>query len=1008
MLKRLISVVLCLIVIISAQNICVFAAPSVKPIPTENGFLYIEAEDTWTNNLSVRIDKDDKKFFGGAAVGFQVENKTTPSAKEDPDILLQFKADIDGSYQIWMRHYADTINASGQNGFVSYNYAPWTTLNYTATPTEAQWMQVTTMDLKAGDVYTLRIRKRQIYHIAIDTFVVNCDPYFKPTDLVPKPLKENEGVPGSEKIDNAIVLCTNSPNALVNGVRKRIDEENSQLTPFIKNGVTLVPVRFIAEKLGAAVEYAAADNTVSIMHSDNEVKYKLNSNIAYINGEEKELEAEAFIEDGRTFVPLRSTAEAFGKKVFWDGKGLIILSDTENIYADDGSDGELIDRLIAEVAYERPDAEQILKDFSTNVGEGEHPRIMIDKESVERIKGEIHTDETAKWFYDVLKEATDLTLDLTEVLKFIEDNKENGLPAGNGTCALYTTRIRDFSFMWQITGEEKYAEAAYIIMDNMAELKNWRPGEFLICSETMTAMAIGYDWCYDYLKSIDGALEKIETAIYEKGVRAGVTAYEGTTEDVIDGNVFSRSGWRTANTNWNHISNAGCGIAAIALIDRYPEECSQLISDTIHSIELGNENYYPDGGYLEGPSYWAYGTNYLSYYMMALDNAMGTTYGILAEPGIAQTCYYRPYVTGLADNPSAPGIKRQWNYHDSGTGLISSGMYMWYADKLKDPNLAGLRYHEVKNIKDANLSNTLYGYETATPFDLIYYDKDNFNINVELPLDRYFKGIETVFMRSDWNDSDAIYTGLHAGKNNVNHSQMDTGNFIIEARGIRWAHDLGMGNYQLPQYFWRGQWSGRYNYYRSRAESHNTIVINPQSGADQLYNSDSPIVKYESTENGAIAIADMFSAYGSTRVKELHRGLMFTNNRTAIIVQDEVVMRNPSEYYWFMTTMKDNKITISKDGRSAVLKNGENRMHVQIVSENKNAKFTVMEAERLPSSPEKHALERDNGAFHKLTIHLADVESLNLAVVFQLMEPEDKEADYKYEYTLLNDWKLSE
>ena len=83
-------------------------------------------------------------------------------------------------------------------------------------------------------------------------------------------------------------------------------------------------------------------------------------------------------------------------------------------------------------------------------------------------------------------------------------------------------------------------------------------------------------------------------------------------------------------------------------------------------------------------------------------------------------------------------------------------------------------------------------------------------------------------------------------------------------------------------------------------------------------------------------------------------------------------------------------------------------MHVQIVSENKNAKFTVMEAERLPSSPEKHALERDNGAFHKLTIHLADVESLNLAVVFQLMEPEDKEADYKYEYTLLNDWKLSE
>lgn len=983
------------------------AAPTISPIDTKNGFLYIEAEDTWTNNLTTYNDENRDKYMGGKAVMFNVENKTTPGKKEDPDIYLQFRADIAGTYQIWIRHYAETINSSGQNSFVSYNKDPWTVLNFTATPDEAKWLQVTTKDMVPGEVYDFRIRGRQKYHIAIDTIVVNCNPFFKPTDLVPQPLENGKRIPGAEKTDEAIVLCANSPNALVNGIRKRIDD-NSKLTPFIKNDTTFVPIRFIAENFGADVWYDNKDDSVNIKYDEQEIQYKINSDISYVNGKEKKLSAMPFVEEGRTFIPLRATAEAFGKKVFWDNKGLIILSETENIYNTDGTDDEIIDSLIAEVAYERPSAAQVLEDYNKNIKPGEHPHIIADEKAFEKIKYDIENDEIAKWFFDVLKESTDKTLDLTDVLKFIEDNKANGLPASNTNCALYTARLRDFSFLWQITGDKKYAKAAYEIMDNMAEVKNWRPGEFLVCSETMTAMAIAYDWCYDYLKTIDGALEKIETALYEKGVMAGVTAYQGTTEDVLDGNVFARSGWRHANTNWNHIPNSGCGIAAIALMDKYPEECSQLVSDTIYSIELANENYYPDGGYLEGPSYWAYGTNYLSYYMMALDLTQGTTYGILSEPGLAQTCYYRPYVTGLADNPSAPGIKRQWNYHDSGTGLISSGMYMWYADKLKDPNLAGLRYYEVKNVKDSNISHTLYGYESATPFDLLYYNKDNINLEISLPLDRYFKGIETVFMRSDWNDPNAIYTGLHAGRNDVNHGQMDTGNFIIEANGIRWAHDLGMGNYELPQYFWRGQWSGRYNYYRSRAESHNTIVVNPQSGADQIYNSNSPIVRYDSKENGAYAVADIFPAYGSTRFKEAHRGLMFTDNRTAIVVQDELVMSNPSEFYWFMTTMKNNVITVSKDGRSAILKNGDSRMHVQIVCDNPDAKFTVMEAVKLPSSPERHPLERDNSAFQKLTIHLPEVEKLNLAVVFQLIEPEAKTPDYEYQYTNMSEWTLGE
>jgi hypothetical protein len=48
-------------------------------------------------------------------------------------------------------------------------------------------------------------------------------------------------------------------------------------------------------------------------------------------------------------------------------------------------------------------------------------------------------------------------------------------------------------------------------------------------------------------------------------------------------------------------------------------------------------------------------------------------------------------------------------------------------------------------------------------------------------------------------------------------------------RGVRWFVDLGADNYNLPGYFGGQRW----NYYRMRAESHNTLVLNPTDQPDQ-------------------------------------------------------------------------------------------------------------------------------------------------------------------------------
>ncbi len=661
-------------------------------------------------------------------------------------------------------------------------------------------------------------------------------------------------------------------------------------------------------------------------------------------------------------------------------------------------DGQSIKREfeITENNFTRPDSMKILSDYKKYNPDNCHPRLIADKKIFERIKRELKDDEKLKYMFERLSEEVTLTLDLTDVLNFTEKCKKEGFPAGNWYCPAYKKRLRDFSFMWQITGDKKYAKAAYEIMDNLADTKDWHPGEFLVCAEIMTHVALAYDWCYDYLKTIDGAVKKIETAIFEKGIMAGVTAFEGICDS-----AWGRRGWIDADSNWNQISNSGCGFASLALMDVYPSECSSLLKNVLLSIEKSFFAYASDGGYHEGPSYWAYGTNYVSYFIMALDSTLGTNYGLFDVPGFSETCYYKPYVMGTSINPDEPNAKMHWNYHDSGTGLISSEMFMWFSHKTKDPHLATMRYNEIQDTYNNGVSRNFFAFETATPYDFIYYDKESIKESVELPLDKYFKGLEMVFMRSDWKNPDAIYTGLHAGLNNFNHCQLDSGNFVIDAKGIRWITELGMGNYALPGYFQPKASDPRWRYYSTRAESHNTLIVNPGKTPDQVVDSFTPVIKYESKPYGCIACVDMCEANGKDKVKKALRGLQLTNNRKTVVVQDEIVAVEPSEIYWFAHITKDISIECSADGKKAVLSKNGYKLNVEIICSESDAKFEIMPAVKLPSSEPMHELESKNENYYKLAIHLANVSALNMAVIFQF-----EEDAFKYEMTPIDEWKI--
>ena len=111
-----------------------------------------------------------------------------------------------------------------------------------------------------------------------------------------------------------VKLTIGSTTAYVNGEAKTLD-----VAPVIENSRTLMPLRFIAEAMGATVEWDGATSTATLTEGETKVVITLGSTTAYVNGTAKTLDAPAESRNGRTLLPVRFIAESFGAEVAWDG-----------------------------------------------------------------------------------------------------------------------------------------------------------------------------------------------------------------------------------------------------------------------------------------------------------------------------------------------------------------------------------------------------------------------------------------------------------------------------------------------------------------------------------------------------------------------------------------------------------------------------------------------------------------------------------------------------------------
>jgi hypothetical protein len=117
---------------------------------------------------------------------------------------------------------------------------------------------------------------------------------------------------------------TSSPQKIVLRIGSLLaDVDNTLATldaaPVISNEVTLVPLRFLSQQLGAVAQYDSAKNCVDVKYGDKEMTLWINSRLARVDGQYTTIQAPAALVNNRLLVPIRFISEHFGCQVNWDG-----------------------------------------------------------------------------------------------------------------------------------------------------------------------------------------------------------------------------------------------------------------------------------------------------------------------------------------------------------------------------------------------------------------------------------------------------------------------------------------------------------------------------------------------------------------------------------------------------------------------------------------------------------------------------------------------------------------
>lgn len=758
----------------------------------------------------------------------------------------------------------------------------------------------------------------------------------------------------------------NGSRAIVDGVLINNNYDNDKATVYRKNGEYWLPLVVFGARYDSAALYQAKTHSLQMALNGRKYQFKGGKNSVNIDGQDTALDFTVASKGGALFAPAHYIKTLLGySEEYLDEMGMIYLS--KEPYEFKSFPGRL--NIMFETLFLRPNGAEIAARIKEHFKGDVHPRIMLTQADFDRLKSMIGEDETYTSYYNYM-----LMRYGTESNEFKKEPVKYDIYDGVRLLEISRTarnRIIPWALLYKLTGQVAYVTRIWEEVEALINFPDWHPEHYLDTAEILYPMAIAFDWLYDAWspEQRDIMAEKVVTF----GLNSGLDRYEGRIR-------------KWGNDNWNGVCNGGLTAAALAyLFHPKAKAAAQKVLDySIRDVELGMEMYAPDGGYLESTGYWAYGTDYLHVMFSALKSATGTAYGLYNAPGFAHSAYFTTYFENDAG---------AWGFHDAKPEQSDTWTHYWFARESADPSLGRLRYNAI----ESKLKGIHF-------YDAMYYAPELVGELPKLNLDAYYSAIETLTMRDHWENGSTL-VGIHAGYNGQSHGDRDVGNFVIFGAGKQFITELGVEDYNLPDYDLR---------YRKSAEGQNTLVIGDVDAGKHLQDPQArtQIVRHEFGRDSALAVVDMQPAY-TQYVEKAERGLLFKDQRSTIIIQDEITLKEPQIVRWAAHTT--GTIEIAADGRSATIsmEGADKVLYAEIVSADSSLEFTSGKAVSYdPDYSSKLSYtdkENDRSDYSKLMIVTPDkVSTFNNAVMFKFVDKAGAlpHAGQNYKWTAIDDWHL--
>jgi hypothetical protein len=522
-----------------------------------------------------------------------------------------------------------------------------------------------------------------------------------------------------------------------------------------------------------------------------------------------------------------------------------------------------------------------------------HPRILLLKGEEESIRAAISTDPVWKKMHETIKKHCDRVIDSAALGRtMIGEHLLN-------TSRKALRRIFFLSYVYRVTGDDRYAQRAKKELIAVCNFSDWNPSHFLDVAEMTTAVSIGYDWLYEKFSPDERKL--IEESIIRKGM-----------EPSFD----KRYNWfLEASNNWNQVCNAGMTYGALAVWDQKEELSREVINRALNTIHLPMDEYKPDGGYPEGYGYWNYGTSYNVMFLSAIEKVFHDDFGLSKLPGFMTTPAFMENMTGNSG--------RCFNWADCLlTGTLKPTMF-WFSRRNNDPSVLWM---EKRYVMEADYSRFTVDRLLA---NVMIWGTGISTNKVTAPKNKFWIGqgaSPVASMRTSWNN-DGIYLGFKAGTPSTPHGHMDVGSFIMEWDGVRWASDLGMQDYETLESKGMDIWgktqdATRWTVFRMNSYSHNILTVD---SLQQRVTGHAAIDKFSDKPEFSYAVSDLTSLYDG-QLAAVKRGVGIKNGKYVVVRDEYTALNKPITVRWAMLTSADVRITdantaqLTKDGKTLTLK----------------------------------------------------------------------------------------